>query len=87
MTTILDHPLIRASTICPLCIGSKDTGLLVCWPCYRSENLRNGNAAADAKIDYEEARLAGQRGRAAPRLLRPVLALKPGWRGRAAENR
>ena len=26
---------VRAATFCPRCMGVKDAGLLVCWPCNR----------------------------------------------------
>ena len=83
----LDHLLIRATTICPLCGAAKDTGLICCWACFRSENMRNGNSTADAKIDYEEARLAARRGPIPPSASRAVLSLRPGWRMTAAEER
>ena len=35
-----DDRLVRESTVCPLCEGSKGTCLVVCWPCYRTHGLR-----------------------------------------------
>lgn len=49
-----DHPFVRASTVCPLCEGSKGTCLVVCWPCYRTHGLRYGNPEAEARIDERE---------------------------------
>lgn len=31
----LDHPICRAALVCPVCGGTKDVGLVMCWPCYR----------------------------------------------------
>lgn len=52
MTTLpmTDNPHVRASTVCPLCSGFKSQGLVACWPCYRSSDLKYGNPAAEAKI-------------------------------------
>jgi hypothetical protein len=30
-----DHP--RGSQVCPVCAGSKDTALVVCWSCHRAQ--------------------------------------------------
>lgn len=37
-----DHPLLRAATTCPFCHNHKDRGLIACWSCYRSHDMRNG---------------------------------------------
>lgn len=37
-----DYPAIRATLICPLCLQDKDAGSLVCWNCYRENELRYG---------------------------------------------
>jgi hypothetical protein len=42
MNYTIDYPNIRASEHCPMCGRDKDQGLLVCWPCYRLHNVRNG---------------------------------------------
>ncbi len=43
MTTItLDHPMIRAGRVCPICGDHKEPSLLVCWPCYSNHGMRNG---------------------------------------------
>ena len=47
----IDNMNVRASTRCPLCECYKAVGLVVCWPCYRLHDLRNGNPEAEAKID------------------------------------
>ena len=44
---------VRADYTCPLCIGPKDTGLVLCWPCHRSEKRANGggySAFAERRI-------------------------------------
>ena len=46
-----DNENVRASNQCPLCEGEKETGLVVCWPCYRRYDLRNGNPEAENKIE------------------------------------
>lgn len=58
MTT--DNPLIRAGTVCPLCDGPKNVGLVACWDCYRSQELKYGNPDAEALLDQREAELAGK---------------------------
>ena len=37
-----DYPYLRRSAICALCDNDKDQGLLVCWMCYRRQDLQNG---------------------------------------------
>lgn len=37
-----DYPHIRASRACPLCWEPKNTGLIVCWPCYRIFDAKHG---------------------------------------------
>jgi hypothetical protein len=54
-----DHPRVRASEQCPLCGRLKPVGLIVCWNCYNSHNLRDGNDLAEAIFDKEERRLSG----------------------------
>ena len=39
-----DHPLIRKGTLCPLCLGHKNEGLIACWPCYRRHVGYGGQA-------------------------------------------
>ena len=47
----IDNENVRASNYCPLCNGRKEVGLVACWPCYRSYNLRQGNPWAEEKIE------------------------------------
>ncbi len=60
MDTKPDHPRIRASNICPFCGGQKNTGLVCCWACFSSTELRNGNPDAEKQLDEREAELAGR---------------------------
>lgn len=53
----MDYPHVRSSTICPLCQEHKDAGLVVCWSCYRTWNLRYGNAEAESLLGHAEAKL------------------------------
>ena len=46
-----DHPLTRQSCVCPLCEGTKDSGLLTCWRCYYQWGLRYGNPEAEHVLD------------------------------------
>lgn len=50
-----DHPHLRASPRCPVCGGTKDIGLVVCWPCYRAHGLRYGSAEIDRRLCEAEA--------------------------------
>lgn len=52
-----ERPNVRASGRCPICARQKACGLLVCWPCYRREGLRQGNARCEALIAKREAEL------------------------------
>ena len=38
----LDYPRVRADSVCPTCYGAKDHGLVVCWECFRSQDMRDG---------------------------------------------
>jgi hypothetical protein len=40
MATV-DHPVLRAIPICPLCLEHKDVGTLICWPCHRTQKAHN----------------------------------------------
>lgn len=53
----LDHPLVRKSGVCPVCTLPKGDGLVVCWSCYGTHNLRNGNTAVDKILDVTEEHL------------------------------
>lgn len=48
--TIIDHPKLRDSLICPTCGDPKDAGLLVCWDCYRELDFRNGMSRETAAL-------------------------------------
>jgi hypothetical protein len=50
----MDYPNVRASSRCPLCLGVKEKGLLVCWSCYREQGLRYGNPEAEQSIQSAE---------------------------------
>jgi hypothetical protein len=54
MPSMVDHPKLRSSTICQLCGEVKETGLLVCWPCFRVHDLRNGNPGVERALDVME---------------------------------
>lgn len=49
-----DHPLVRASTFCPLCLGYKNTGQVACWECYHRHGVRYGDPEAEHTIDEAE---------------------------------
>jgi len=52
-----DYPHVRSSSICPLCGEYKETGLVVCWSCYRARDMRYGNVEAESLIAQAEAKL------------------------------
>jgi hypothetical protein len=57
----MDYPHIRAHGVCPFCNGSKPQGLIACWPCFRRENLRQGeNGYQAAILETREQRLIEQ---------------------------
>lgn len=58
-TIIIDNPRTRAGWTCPLCLGSKDAGLVACWPCFRTE-LKRGNPEAEATVSAFENFLEAQ---------------------------
>jgi hypothetical protein len=53
----IDHPAIRELTQCPVCSARKDQGALVCWACFRREDMRRGNPRIEAFLDYREREL------------------------------
>jgi hypothetical protein len=53
-----DNPRVRASLVCPLCNGAKASGLVACWPCFRTSGLKQGDPAAEARIAARERWLA-----------------------------
>ena len=57
----LDYPHTREWHVCPICNREKDSGLLVCWTCYRAHNLRNSILGWIAKIlNDTERQLSGR---------------------------
>lgn len=59
--SLKNHPHIRATQSCPICGKYKSVGLVTCWPCYVENDLRNGNAEAEALLDRKELELAEQK--------------------------
>lgn len=53
-TATIDYPHLRAAGTCPLCAKAKPSGLVCCWPCYRSHNVRYGNGWAEAQFEAAE---------------------------------
>jgi hypothetical protein len=54
MRATYDHPRTRAGWTCPVCLGSKDPGLVTCWPCWRSK-YKHGDPKAEAMVaEFEE---------------------------------
>jgi hypothetical protein len=43
-----DSPRIRAGFTCPKCLGPKDPGLVLCWPCHHDEKRYNGGGYSDS---------------------------------------
>jgi len=56
--TVTDFPNVRTSAFCPLCDKHKDDGLLVCWSCYKTHDLRYGNPDAEVLIARVESKLS-----------------------------
>ena len=56
-TVTLDHPLVRASSKCPICPAPKDIGTVLCWRCYRQLDMRNGNPQAEYLLGVAELNL------------------------------
>jgi hypothetical protein len=52
-----ERPNVRASGRCPICARQKQSGLLVCWPCWRSHDMKFGNPRVEALIAKREAEL------------------------------
>ena len=55
-----DFPLVRAQLRCPLCQGEKQSGALVCWPCYHRYEMRYGDDFAISIVASKENCLAQQ---------------------------
>ena len=45
---------VRQDSTCPLCLGIKDCGLVLCWPCHRKEKAANHGCYSD----FAERRIA-----------------------------
>ena len=45
---------VRQDSTCPLCLGIKDQGLVLCWPCHRKEKAANHGCYSD----FAERRIA-----------------------------
>jgi hypothetical protein len=71
----LDNPRVRASLVCPLCNGAKASGLVACWPCFRTSGLKQGDPAAERAIAERETSLAAR-----PAGFDAAGNFKPWWR-------
>lgn len=50
-----DHSYVRAHWTCPLCLGSKDKDMLVCWPCHtRQKHLNGGCYSKDVEAKIQD---------------------------------
>lgn len=54
----LDYPAVRSALICPCCNHEKESGLIVCWACYRTHGGRHGLERFHHTIATLDARLA-----------------------------
>jgi len=43
-TDTADEMMVRDDCTCPLCLGWKDTGLVLCWPCHHDEKRKHGGS-------------------------------------------
>ena len=53
----MNERLTRHDVTCPLCLGVKNLGLVLCWSCHRSESRANGgqySAFAERRIAAHE---------------------------------
>lgn len=58
------YPLLRKAARCPLCLETKDIGLVICWPCHHSQKHFNDgdySKRAKSKIMQAEEMLGGVR--------------------------
>lgn len=54
---------VRMDKVCPLCLEPKDVGLIVCWPCHRSQKHHNdGDYSKRAKAVIEARDIALRNG-------------------------
>ena len=76
MRAMLDHRHVREARTCPICNREKESGLLLCWPCYHAIDARGGlRPAIVAIIDNAEAALSqGEADPARPAPLTPEAA-------------
>jgi hypothetical protein len=51
MRATIDNPRVRQQWTCPLCLRSKDAGLVVCWPCHREQQRANNCAYSQEAED------------------------------------
>lgn len=59
--TLPQNPMVRRWHTCPKCLNSKDEGLVLCWPCHRTEKRQNDggySVETEAKIALAEKKLA-----------------------------
>ena len=57
----LGYPLLRRLVKCPLCQCCKGKSFVVCWSCYQTHQLRNGNEQIEgrlAMLEYDAMALA-----------------------------
>lgn len=51
MESVPQFPHVRADNTCPNCSGTKDSGLLLCWPCHHGQKRFNDGAySADCEM-------------------------------------
>jgi len=46
----LDYPRIRAGAVCPFCRGPKAHSGIACWPCFKTQGLRDGETLFTARV-------------------------------------
>ncbi len=52
-----DNPNVRADNTCPGCNGTKESGLLLCWPCHHGQKRFNDgrySAQCESRIAARE---------------------------------
>ena len=55
-----DYPRVRYSEVCVRCNDRKEPGLVLCWPCHRSEKTANEggySGGIEQRLQEQEARL------------------------------
>jgi hypothetical protein len=50
----MDHPHVRGSLSCPICLGSKARGLVACSSCNEKYAIQDGNLACEVIIEVAE---------------------------------